>query len=322
MVKNMPKNNDYELLDSGDGEKLERFGDVVLSRPDPQALWPKRLPESVWAERADGIFFRKAKDGEWRFVDNGSSKTSEPKDFKKWTIDFAGLKFVIKPTPFKHVGLFPEQISNWDWIRAKISAAKIAEKTGGLKTTDPKNDIEVLNLFGYTGGATLACAQAGAKVVHVDGSKSAIAWARENAEISGLTDRPVRWILDDARAFVAREIKRGRFYDGIIMDPPAFGHGAEKEVWKIEEDFLPLVVDCMKLLKPKSAVSDGPLFFLINGYSAGYSATAYGNNLAALCEKFGGAVETGELTIRESDVDGKSPGRLLPAGIFARWSRN
>jgi len=304
----------YELIDSGDSEKLERFGDVVLSRPDPQALWPKRLPENVWAD-ADGIFFRKAKDGEWRF-------TNSNKDYKKWSIDFSGLKFWIKPTPFKHVGLFPEQASNWDWLRAKISAAK----TAGVNNADAKNaanDIEILNLFGYTGGATLACAQAGAKVVHVDGSKSAIAWARENAELSGLADRPVRWILDDARAFVAREIKRGRFYDGIIMDPPAFGHGADKEVWKIEEDFLPLVADCMKILKPKNAESTGPLFFLVNGYSAGYSSTAYGNNLAPLTEKFGGTVETGELTIKESNNgDAKSPSRLLPAGIFARWSRN
>jgi len=314
MAKNIAKNDskkgDYELIDSGDSEKLERFGDVVLSRPDPQALWSKRLSESVWAA-ADGIFFRKAKDGEWRF-------TNSKKDYKKWTINFSGLKFWIKPTPFKHVGLFPEQASNWDWLRAKISAAK---------TDEPAHEIEVLNLFGYTGGATLACAQAGAKVVHVDGSKSAIAWARENAELAGLADKPVRWILDDARAFVAREIKRGRFYDGIIMDPPAFGHGADKEIWRIEEDFLPLVADCVKILKPKTVATTespafaGPQFFLINGYSAGYSATAYGNNLASLTEKFGGIIETGELTIKESDnVNSKSSSRLLPAGIFARWS--
>ena len=300
----------YELIDSGDSEKLERFGDMVLSRPDPQALWPKRLSENVWTE-ADGIFFRKAKDGEWRFVDKNKDL---PKDFKKWSIDFAGLKFWIKPTPFKHVGLFPEQASNWDWLRSKISAAV---------SSNPEGGVEVLNLFGYTGGATLACAQVGAKVVHVDGSKSAIAWARENTELSGLADKPVRWILDDARAFVAREIKRGRLYDGIIMDPPAFGHGAEKEVWKIEEDFLPLIADCMKILKPKSTESSGPLFFLINGYSSGYSAIAYGNNLLPLEEKCGGIIETGELTIEESaKVDGAavSKARLLPAGIFARWS--
>jgi 23S rRNA (cytosine1962-C5)-methyltransferase len=289
----MHKNTGYELIDSGDGEKLERFGDMVLSRPDPQALWPKNLPETLWAD-ADGIFFRKAKDGEWRFTKN---------DPKKWPIEFGGLKFWIKPTAFKHVGLFPEQASNWDWLRGKING------------TEGK-DVEVLNLFGYTGGATLACAQAGAKVVHVDGSKSAIAWARENAELSGLSDKPVRWILDDARAFVAREIKRGRLYDGIIMDPPAFGHGAEKEVWKIEEDFLLLVADCMKILKPE------PLFFLINGYSAGYSAIAYGNNLLALKEKCGGTIETGELTLEESGKSNSGKGRLLPAGIFARWSRN
>jgi 23S rRNA (cytosine1962-C5)-methyltransferase len=301
MTHEKAENKGYELIDSGDSEKLERFGDVVLSRPDPQALWPKNLPESVW-QAADGIFFRKAKDGEWRFP---KANSDSKQDYKKWSIDFSGLKFWIKPTPFKHVGLFPEHASNWDWLRKIISKAAETEIAAGKKT-----DIEVLNLFGYTGGATLACAQAGAKVVHVDGSKSAIAWARENAELSGLADKPVRWILDDARAFVAREIKRGRFYDGIIMDPPAFGHGAEKEVWKIEENFLALVADCQKILKPS------PLFFLINGYSAGYSATAYGNNLLSLAGKYGGAVETGELVIKETS------GRLLPAGIFARWSKN
>jgi 23S rRNA (cytosine1962-C5)-methyltransferase len=165
-----------------------------------------------------------------------------------------------------------------------------------------------LNLFGYTGGASLACAQAGAKVVHVDGSKSAIAWARENAELSGLVDKPIRWILEDARVFVGREIKRGNKYDAVIMDPPAFGHGANKEVWKIEEDFLPLVEDCIKLLKEK------PLFFIINGYSAGYSSIAYRNVLKVLVDKFGGSIEIGELTLEETS--GK---RLLPCGIFARW---
>ena len=308
---------DYELIDSGNNEKLERFGGIVLSRPDPQALWPKKKGEDVWA-RADGVFVRKAKDGEWRFAgiktDKKDSAEKSKDDYKKWPIAFNGLKFWIKPTPFKHVGLFPEHISNWDWLRKIISPAVAAAPVG--------NEVEVLNLFGYTGGATLACAQAGAKVVHVDGSKSAIAWARENAELSGLADKPIRWILDDARAFVAREIKRGRLYDGIIMDPPAFGHGAENEVWKIEDDFIPLVADCMKLLKPKTAESQGPLFFLINGYSAGYSAIAYKNNVLPLVEQFGGVIETGELTIPETPQSSSIPARLLPAGIFARWSRN
>ena len=328
---------DYELLDSGENEKLERFGAVVLRRPDPQALWPKRLTADDWAARADGRFVRNAEEGKWVMkaagVAEGEKSAAAP---KSWPIEYAGLKFLIKPTPFKHVGLFPEQKTNWLWLRKVISAASaavesqsISKALGKNRTVEKneresgKNEIEILNLFGYTGGATLACAQAGAKVVHVDGSKSAIAWARENAELSELSDAPVRWILDDARDFVTRELKRGRRYDGIIMDPPAFGHGPGGELWKIEEHFLPLVADCFELLKDK------PLFFLINGYSAGYSAIAYENNLLPLKEKFGGTIEIGELTIEESAIkesvkkgktDVSSP-RLLPAGIFARWQK-
>ncbi len=326
---------DYELLDSGEGEKLERFGEIILARPDPQALWRKNDPAS-W-KKAGGTFSRDGKGGDW------SMKKDTP---DKWQIDLAGLKFVIKPTAFKHVGVFPEQAGNWEWVEEKISKSKIqisnqiqnpndesrqprpsqaatsgdfggaqrsqtkalrrAEEGAGYEAND---EIEVLNLFGYTGGATLACAKAGAKVVHVDGSKSAIAWARENAELSGLKDKPVRWILEDARSFVKRELKRGRKYAGIIMDPPAFGHGPDNELWKIEDDFLPLIDDCMKLL------SDAPLFFIINGYSAGYSAIAYENNLKPLQERYGGDIEMGELAIQESKTD-----RLLPCGIFARWS--
>lgn len=282
---------DYELLDSGEGEKLERFGNIVLSRPDPQALWHKNLEESEW-KKADAIFSREGNDGNWN-IKKGT--------LDKWSIDFGGLKFIVKPTAFKHTGLFPEQSVNWSWMTDLIE---------NEKKIDANKDIEVLNLFGYTGGATLACAQAGAKVVHVDSSKSAITWARENAELSGLTDRPVRWILEDARVFVSREIKRGNKYDAIIMDPPAFGHGTDNEIWKIEEHFLSLVDDCIKLLKEK------PLFFIINGYSAGYSAVAYGNVLNNLVEKYGGSIEVGELTLEE-----KVNKRLLPCGIFARWMK-
>jgi 23S rRNA (cytosine1962-C5)-methyltransferase len=290
---------DYELLDSGEGEKLERFGSVTLSRPDPQALWRKRLSPADW-KKADGYFGKESGDkgerGDWNL------KKGMP---DRWQISFADLKFHIKPTPFKHVGIFPEQSQNWKWMREKIK--KYGE--GSTEKGEGK-DIEILNLFAYTGGATLACAQAGAKVVHVDGSKAAVTWARENAEISGLADKPVRWILDDIRAFVKREIKRGRKYHGIIMDPPAFGHGADNEVWKIEDDFLDLVESCTALL------ADKPLFFIINGYSAGYSALAYENNLLTLKEKFGGDIEVGELALQESSGDK----RLLPCGIFARWS--
>jgi 23S rRNA (cytosine1962-C5)-methyltransferase len=278
---------DYELLDSGEGEKLERFGKFVLSRPDPQALWKKQLPESQW-KKADGFFTRDERQGEWKLG----------KDVpKRWEIEFGGLKLIVKPTAFKHTGLFPEQSANWEWTRGLIQNRQSAPAP------------EILNLFGYTGSASLAAAEAGARVVHVDGSKAAITWGKENAELSGLAGKPIRWILDDARAFVAREIKRGRKYDGIIMDPPAFGHGPESELWKIEEHFVGLIEDCKKLL------SDEPLFFLINGYSAGYSAIAYKNNLLDIVEKFGGAIEIGELTLEESGT-----GRLLPCGIFARWS--
>lgn len=282
-----PVGKDYELLDSGNGEKLERYGDVVVARPDPQALWNKNLSESEW-DKGDAYFKRASFDANW-------SVREELPD--RWPIELSGLKFWIKLSAFKHTGIFPEQAGNWDWIREKIAKAKRAEP------------VKVLNLFGYTGGATLAAAQAGAEVVHVDGSKVAIGWARENAELSGLSDKPVRWILDDAQKFVAREIKRGKKYDGIIMDPPAFGHGAEGEVWKIEQDLLPLLESCKQIL------SDKPLFFIINGYASGYSAVAYRNSLGDLMKQFGGEVEIGELTIAES-----SSKRLLPAGIFARWS--
>ncbi len=281
---------DYALIDSGDGEKLERFGKVVLSRPDPQALWAKRLSPAEW-KKADGYFTREESGGKWSLKSDVLSK---------WDISFGGLKFWIKPTAFKHTGLFPEHATNWEWMREKVKSAKSKVQNG---------DIEILNLFGYTGGASLACAQAGAKVVHIDSSKAAVAWARENAELSGLKDAPIRWIVEDARLFVEREIKRGRKYHGIIMDPPAFGHGPDSELWKIEEHFLPLVENCKKLL------ADKPLFFVVNGYSAGYSAVAYENVLIDLKEKYGGEIEIGELTLKESQSD-----RLLPAGIFARWS--
>jgi 23S rRNA (cytosine1962-C5)-methyltransferase len=281
---------DYELLDSGEGDKLERFGAVVLNRPDPQALWRKSLSKEEW-DKAHAVFLREGQNGSWNM------KRGTP---DKWNIEFGGLKFAIKPTAFKHTGLFPEQFANWEWMK------RVLGNSG-------RTDVEVLNLFGYTGGASLVCAQAGAKVVHVDGSKSAITWGTENAELSGLKDKPIRWILDDARVFVEREIKRGRKYDAIIMDPPAFGHGANKELWKIEEHLLELIEDCMKILKTKE--EGGPLFFLVNGYSAGYSAIAYKNNLLALEKNFGGKIEVGELMLEESGP----LHRLLPAGIFARW---
>lgn len=318
---------DYELLDSGiesarpnvghsGGEKLERFGSVILARPDPQALWAKTAeggsPGSLelrekW-QKADGRYVRQGREGKW-FADNLP---------KEWEIGFGGLTFIIRPTSFKHTGLFPEQLSNWEWVkdilRKNLSAP---HKSSLLQRVEPDSSAKtfvrgkpaVLNLFGYTGGATLAAAQAGAEVTHVDASKTAVAWARENAAASGLQDAPIHWVVEDVLQFVRREIKRGKRYDGIIMDPPAFGRGPKKEVWKIEENLLELVELCRQLL------SDEPLFFLINGYAAGYSPLAFAYNLEQFKNKFNGSIEYGDLAIEDKN------GRLLPCGIFARWYR-
>jgi 23S rRNA (cytosine1962-C5)-methyltransferase len=295
-------------LDSGAGEKLERYGKYILRRPDPQALWPKSLAESKW-QSAQAFFAREENDANWK------TATELPPD---WEIKFNDLRFLIKLSAFKHTGLFPEQLSNWTWLEDVIRTKnqeprtnKINSKNQESKTSNNQQlAISVLNLFAYTGGATLACAQAGAEVCHVDGSKSAITWARQNAEISGLKDKPVRWILDDVITFLQREVKRGHVYDGIIMDPPAFGHGPSKEMWRIEKDFLKLLDLCKQVLAPK------PLFFLINGYASGYSALMYKNNLETVMAGMGGEIEYGELTIEQS-----SNNKLLPCGIFARWNR-
>ena len=292
---------DYELIDSGNGEKLERFGEYTLRRPDPQALWNKNLDEKEW-KKSNASFIRPSPG---RAGDGNNAKWHVKDDIhKEWVISLGDLKFYIKPTAFKHTGLFPEHEPNWQWIREKI------KKAG--------RPIKMLNLFGYTGGATLAALSAGAEVTHIDGSKSAITWARQNAEVSKLEDKKVHWIEEDARKFVQREIKRGNKYDAIIMDPPAFGHGANNEVWKIEEDFTKLLEACSQILSPE------PLFIIVNGYSAGYSAVAYENCLKEITKNLGGEIEIGELTIEESprhqDSAGQAKsGRLLPAGIFARW---
>jgi 23S rRNA (cytosine1962-C5)-methyltransferase len=322
---------DYELIDSGDGEKLERFGGVVLRRPDPQAMWSKTDEES-W-KNANGYFIREGREGRWNFIKD----TPE-----RWTINFSNLVFNIRPSSFKHTGIFPEQAPNWEWTRELIKnkKEKIDKKTtseatmisvvlgtpgiqvqnsglgfpqarmteGNEEDNAGHKEVTVLNLFGYTGGASVACAQAGAKVCHVDASKSSISLAKENAESSKIPETSIRWILDDAKAFVAKEIRRGNKYDGIIMDPPAFGRGPDGDVWQIEDDFVKFVDECKKLL------SDKPLFFLVNGYASGYSQLAYYYSVKDLVEKFGGEVESGELTIRET-----KSGKLLPCGIFARW---
>lgn len=287
MILKTTKQKEYELVDSGNGQKLERYGNFLMSRPDPEALWKKNLNDKEWG-KADLEFIRNGTKNKW-IIKNGIPNN--------WNISFGDLQFSIKPTSFKHIGLFPEQFPNWEWMIEKIK--------------NENKKITVLNLFAYTGGATLACAKAGAEVCHVDGSKNAVEWARINAELSGFKDAPIRWIIEDVILFLKREIKRGRKYDAIIMDPPSFGHGPKDELWKIEEDFLNLMDLC------KQVLSDDPLFILINGYTAGYSSIVYQNNLIDLMKDYKGKVEGGELVIEET----KSK-RLLPCGIFARWERN
>lgn len=292
MILKTQQQKDYELLDAGEGQKLERYGSYVLLRPDPEALWQRTLPIDVW-KNADLEFVRNGNRTKW------INKKDVPGD---WNISFGDFTFSIRPTSFKHTGLFPEQLPNWQWMEEVITNYKLR-----IKNEKP---VSVLNLFAYTGGATLACARAGAEVCHVDGSKTAVAWARENAELSGLKDAPIRWIVDDVVGFLKREIKRGRTYDAIIMDPPSFGHGPKDELWKIEAHFLELMDLCKQIL------SDEPLFVLINGYTAGYSPIAYQNNLTDIMKDKNGTIEIGELAIEESTSK-----KLLPCGIFARWQR-
>jgi 23S rRNA (cytosine1962-C5)-methyltransferase len=299
MILKTEKQKDYELLDSGGCEKLERYGSYILRRPDPEALWEKSKDNSSWDE-ADLKFERNENKVGSRNQTRWIIKDGVP---KQWDISYGELNFYIRPNSFKHTGLFPEQLPNWQWTRELIKNEK-------LRIKNEEKKISVLNLFAYTGGATLACAFAGAEVCHVDGSKTAVEWARENAKLSGLGDAPIRWIVEDVIVFLKREIKRGHKYDAIIMDPPSFGHGPKDELWKIEENFLELIKLCKEIL------SNEPLFILINGYTAGYSSIAYENNLMDMVKNFGGKIEKGELVIKESDSD-----RLLPCGIFARWEK-
>lgn len=313
-----PPIGDYALIDSGDEQKLERYGDVLLARPDPQALWPKRLGEGEWA-KANGRYVR----GRGAKTAFGSSPdTSEVsrgkwlhKDLpKSWQIKFGEFQFHIKPTSFKHTGLFPEQYSNWQWVAQRIKGAGRPQVPSGAE-----GGVKVLNLFGYTGGASLAAAAAGAEVTHVDASKTAVSWASDNAKLSGLGDKPIRWIIEDALVFLRREVKRGNKYDGVIMDPPAFGHGPKDELWKFDEHFLELMKLCQEVL------SDQPVFVLINGYAAGYSPLAFAYNLETIQKKLGGEIEFGDLTIQEQNSDpstGSGQARELPCGIFARWRKD
>ena len=275
---------DYEILDMANGEKLERWGNVVLIRPDPQIIWKNKSFPKKW-DMANARYNRSSSGGGgWKY----NKKMPE-----NWQIKYKELTFNIKPMGFKHTGLFPEQAVNWDWMISKIKNAK--------------KEINVLNLFAYTGGATVACSYAGAKVCHVDSSKGMTAWAKENLATSGLADRPVRFIVDDVVKFVNREIRRGHKYDGIIMDPPSYGRGTNGEVWKFEDNIADLVELCSKVL------SDNPLFFLINSYTTGISSTVL-ENILRLNIKNEGKLSHGEIGLPMTNSK-----LILPCGIYGRW---
>lgn len=285
--------NDYEVLDTSAGEKLERWGDYILVRPDPQVIWNTPHKVREWKQK-NGHYHRSNKGGgQWEFFDLP----------EQWEISYGNLKFHLKPFHFKHTGLFPEQAVNWEWSGNLIREAK---------KKNPGKEIKVLNLFAYTGGATVACADAGAAVTHVDASKGMVTWAKENAAASGLANAPIRYLVDDCVKFVEREIRRGNHYDAIIMDPPSYGRGPKGEIWKIEEKIFPLVQLCTKVL------ADKPLFFLINSYTTGLqpAVLSYMLNLE-LKSRFGGTVDADEIGL---PVRGKQ-GLVLPCGASGRWSR-
>ena len=272
---------DYELLDSGNGARLERFGQYIIIKPDPQAIWKPTLVDGKW-QMADGIFEN----------DTWQKKTQMP---DKWILGYNELKFYAKLTPFKHTGVFPEQVLNWEFIKDKILKAQ--------------KQVSVLNLFGYTGIASLVAAEAGAKVTHVDGSKPSITWARENQTLSGLSDKPFRWLLDDATEFTAREARRGNTYDAIIMDPPVYGHGPNGETWDFNKSFPQLLENCKKIL------SQNPLFVIVNAYAISSSSLMLVNTMEDYLGLKKENIEYGELALEQ-----KSNGRLLSTGLFGRYS--
>ncbi len=275
---------DYEILDMANGEKLERWGNIYLIRPDPQIIWKEKTFPEKW-KKANAKYIRSSTGGgAWNY------KNKLP---ESWQIHYKDLTFLVKPMGFKHTGLFPEQAVNWDWMIEKIQNAG--------------RPIKVLNLFAYTGGASVACSYAGASVCHVDSSKGMVTWAKENVAVSGLADRKVRYIVDDVVKFVSREIRRGNTYDAIVMDPPSYGRGTNGEVWKFEENLPDLISLCSKVL------SEEPLFFLINSYTTGISSMVL-ENLLRLNIKKGGNFSHGEIGLPMTDSK-----LILPCGIYARW---
>lgn len=280
---------DYELIDTSAGERLERWGNIILIRPDPQIIWDTPQSSPLWKQAHARYHRSQTGGGNWQEL-----KTVPP----MWKIGYNGLTFQLKTMGFKHTGIFPEQAVNWDFAMEKIRAAN--------------RPVKVLNLFGYTGAATLACLKAGAQVCHVDASKGMVAWARENASVSGLGDRPVRWLVDDCVKFVQREQRRGNTYDGIIMDPPSYGRGPNGEVWKLEEQLYPLVELCVPVL------SANPLFFLLNSYTTGLSPAVMEYLLGVLIQKkFGGKVSSSEIGLPVTES-----GLVLPCGSTAIWEKD
>ena len=287
-MRKADKWKDYRLIDASDGEKLESWGGVRLVRPDPQVIW--KTPKGQGWKNADAVYHRSQRGGgEWEY------KKKLP---ESWTVSYRELSFIIRPTGFKHTGLFPEQAVNWDLMDGLI-------KNAG-------RPVNVLNMFAYTGGATLACAAAGASVCHVDASKGMVQWARENAAKSGLSDKPVRWIVDDCEKFVEREIRRGKKYDAVIMDPPSYGRGPSGEVWKLEDSIYELVrLTC-------GVLSDNPLFFLLNSYTTGLSPSVMSYILGIiLTPRFGGTVSADEIGLPV-----EASGLVLPAGSTAVWTKS
>ena len=277
---------DYELIDATGGNRLERWGETILVRPDPQVVWKNEPVSPLW-RRADAVYHRSSKGG-------GNWEYRRPLP-QKWKIGYGALKLVVSPTGFKHTGVFPEQAVNWDWYARKIAAAG--------------RPVKILNLFGYTGGATLACAAAGAQVCHVDASKGIVAWARENAVASALADKPIRWIVDDCAKFVAREQRRGSLYDGIIMDPPSYGRGPGGEVWKLEDNIYDLIALCAGVL------SKQPLFVAVNSYTTGLSPAVMEYILkTTLCGRYGGRTSCDEIGLPVSATEG-----VVPCGATALW---
>ena len=279
--------NDYALLDSGMGRKLERYGKVIVNRPEPQALWTPSLPESAWQD-ADAMFDNTSGDsdgdvGRWKL----NSRVSD-----QWNVSWQDITFVCRLMSFRHMGLFPEQMTHWKWISERIKAAE--------------RPLKILNLFAYTGAASLAAAKAGAIVTHLDASKKAILWAKDNQAASKLNDAPIKWICDDAKAFVAREIRRGNTYDGIILDPPKFGRGPDGERWQLEEDLPGFAADCAKLLSSDAS------FMILTAYAMRLSSMSLANLMQDVTK--GGSIDHGELLIKQDNGE-----RYLSTSLYARW---